>query len=132
MKLRASHCEIFPCKTRSKDDSTCEEYFSESVGSYTPDVINEVVPSQGSLALNIHTVQLNKVFSVEALKTLFASSTGGDFIRLNGSMDLTVGSTELSLDYEEIDVPICMIYPLHNCNGFLDSGNITTGRVQLF
>merc|ERR1712216_243763 len=119
MVFSSTHCEIYPCKTFASDHNSCKEYYPESAGFYTPDIVNEVVPGKGQQALKLHPVKLIKLLSPEMIKTFFTSVGGGSFIRLSGWVTLNVGGTSITVDYSEDNVPICLVYPLHTCGSVM-------------
>lgn len=117
MVFQRSHCEIYPCQTVNGE--TCSQYYEESVGSYTTEPINEVVPGKSHLALKLHPVTLSKLLTPEMIMTAFSSAGGGSFIWLKGSLTLSLADTQFTIDYEEKLVPICLVYPFHECAEFL-------------
>jgi hypothetical protein len=125
MNFRLSHCDIYACNKFSSDNKACEEYYNESTGYYSPDNIAEVVPGRGQHVLKTHTVKLYKLLTPEMIKTFFTSSAGGSFIRLKGYFEMSIGDTQITVDYEESGVPICLDYLGHPCKHSGNSANTT-------
>jgi len=118
MVFHESHCDIYPCK-KFNDAHQCEEYYTESVGFYTQDTLNEKVAGKTAMALNLHPVKLYKLITPENIRTVLGAAGRGSLINLKGNMTVSVGSTRMSLDYQEKDVPICLVYPTHECEDFM-------------
>jgi hypothetical protein len=117
--FKGTHCEIYPCKTINGNH--CDEYFTESTGTYTPDVVNENIPPKSSLALKLHPVKLYKLLTPEMIITAFNGAGAGSFITLKGNMTMSIGDVEVTVDYQETSVPICLVYPLHGCDSMQQS-----------
>jgi len=128
MLMTGSHCDIFPCKKFRKspvpgtNPGTCDEYYSEPMGYYSPEPIHSHVPGNGQLGLPFFTVKLYKIFDEEFLKTALASLGRGSLITLKGNVSFSIGEVPVTVDYHEEAVPICLEYPTHHCKGFLGEG----------
>jgi len=126
MTVKYTNCAISACKKLDGKNEFCAEYFPDPVGWYTPDLIDEVVPGNGKVTLKTHPVKLHKLLSPEMIKTAFNSLGDGSRIKLRGNMTLLVGNTEMTVDYSEEDVPICLDYPFHSCKNWSPGKNTTT------
>merc|ERR1719478_2052343 len=100
-----SHCDIYPCKNFDSSGKKCTEYYKESTGFYSPNSFAEVVPGHGQHTLKMHTVRLYSLLTAEMIETTFKGAGHGSFIHLHGYFVLKVGETEITVDYDEWDVP---------------------------
>jgi hypothetical protein len=127
-----SHCDVTACK-RIRNDH-CDEYFDKPLGYYTPLVIDELIEANSPRhVLQIHPVQLSNLLSPEVIKAFLNSVVFGSFIKLKGVLEISIAGIVQYADYEETDVPICMMYPgHHSCSKNLsNSSNFSSSMIAL-
>jgi len=111
--MAGAACDIFVCKTINGD--TCDEYFDDgAVGLYTPetDWVEEIpgnTPADNYVTFQKRNVEMGNLWNAAALQALWDASFGGTaLIRLEGTMDISVGDFSITLDFAERDVPVTL------------------------
>jgi len=119
LTITAAHNDLVPCHDFSTDGNTCKKYYTDSVGYYTPDQFTAHIEARQSRTLVKQNVQLYSIFSNELIHALTGSATGGSFVNVHGTMNITVGEFGTQVDFKETNVRICLKYYKHTCESFL-------------
>lgn len=116
LTVTGAACKLYACEKLGA--TSCESYFAEPVGLFTPDALDVAVPPKTQFTMPTHTVKLYNPLSIETLKTMFASGANGSWIRLSGTMSIKVGGFEMQMDLAEAGVKLCLVLPGHPCDNF--------------